>query len=149
MTKPQIALMQIGAAREAGVAQGVVLMDASYGTNAALRFGIAALGLTYAAAILPTVKVCAIAEPQKRVSVKTVALGLPKHTWRSIIWREGSAEKLTSRFARVRVRTAPIRAAAGRPEETGQACGRRTEKSQIVMSENGNWMVVPRHRGAR
>jgi SRSO17 transposase len=118
ITKPQIALMQIGAAREAGVAQGVVLMDASYGTNAALRFGIAALGLTYAAAILPTVKVCAIAEPQKRVSVKTVALGLPKHTWRSIIWREGSAEKLTSRFARVRVRTAPIRAAAGRPEET-------------------------------
>jgi SRSO17 transposase len=51
MTKPQIALMQITAALEAGVAPGVVLMDASYGTNAELRFGIAALDLTYAAAI--------------------------------------------------------------------------------------------------
>ena len=48
MTKPQIALMQITAALKAGVAPGVVLMDASYGTNAGLRFGIAVLGLTYA-----------------------------------------------------------------------------------------------------
>jgi hypothetical protein len=106
MTKPQIALMQITAALKAGVAPGVVLMDASYGTNAGLRFGIAALGLTYAGAIVPTVKVCAVAEPQERVSVKTLALRLPKHAWRTITWREGSAEKLTSRFARVRVRTA-------------------------------------------
>jgi hypothetical protein len=37
MTKPQIALMQITAALKAGVAPGVVLMDASYGTNAGLR----------------------------------------------------------------------------------------------------------------
>lgn len=123
MTKPQIALMQITAALKAGVAPGVVLMDASYGTNAGLRFGIAVLGLTYAGAIVPTVKVCAVAEPQERVSVKTLALRLPKHAWRTITWREGSAEKLTSRFARVRVRTAPSKGArelgaAGRPEET-------------------------------
>ena len=123
MTKPQIALVQITAALKASVAPGVVLMDASYGTNAGLRFGIAALGLTYAGAIVPTVKVCAVAEPQERVSVKTLALRLPKHAWRTITWREGSAEKLTSRFARVRVRTAPSKGAralgaAGRPEET-------------------------------
>ena len=122
-TKPQIALAQLGAALAAGVARGVVLMDASYGTNAGLRFGIAALGLTYAGAIVPTVKVCAVAEPQERVSMKTLALRLPKHAWRTITWREGSAEKLTSRFARVRVRTAPGKGArelgaAGRPEET-------------------------------
>src|SRR5205823_4741970 len=36
-TKPQIALAQMRAALAAGVARGVVLMDASYGTNAALR----------------------------------------------------------------------------------------------------------------
>ena len=36
-TKPQIALAQIRAALAAGVAPGVVLMDASYGTNSALR----------------------------------------------------------------------------------------------------------------
>ena len=117
-TKPQIALAQIRAALAAGVAPGIVLIDASYGTNAALRAGISALALTYVAAILPTVKVRAAADPDQRVSVKQLALGLPKHAWRTITWREGSAAPLRSRFARVRVRTAPIRGAAARPEET-------------------------------
>src|SRR6266581_3671049 len=56
-TKPQIALAQMRAALAAGVARGVVLMDASYGTNAALRSSVSALALTYVAAIVPTVKV--------------------------------------------------------------------------------------------
>src|SRR6202521_4969860 len=63
-TKPQIALVQISAALAAGVAPGVVLMDASYGTNTALRTSIDALGLTYVATILPTVKVRAAKNPQ-------------------------------------------------------------------------------------
>jgi hypothetical protein len=89
--KPRIALAQISAALAAGVAPGVVLMDASYGTNTALRTGIDALGLTYVAAILPTVKVRAAKNPQLRVSVKELALSLPKHAWRTITWRDGSA----------------------------------------------------------
>jgi SRSO17 transposase len=117
-TKPQIALSQVRAALAAGVPRGVVLMDTSYGTDSRLREGISALGLNYAAAILPTIKVRAVAAPQARMSVKQLALGLPQHAWRTITWREGSAEKLTSRFARVQVRTAPIRRAADRPEET-------------------------------
>jgi SRSO17 transposase len=117
-TKPQIALAQISAALAAGVAPGVVLMDASYGTNTALRTGIDALGLDYVAAILPTVKVRAAKNPEERVSVKELALSLPKRAWRTITWREGSAAPLRSRFARLRVRIAPIRGAAGRPEET-------------------------------
>src|SRR6266850_1384835 len=44
-----------------------------------------------------------------RVSVEALALSLPKHAWRTITWREGTNEKLQSRFARVRVRVAPIR----------------------------------------
>jgi SRSO17 transposase len=40
------------------------------------------------------------------VSVKELALGLSRRTWRRIEWREGSAEPLASRFARVRVRVA-------------------------------------------
>src|SRR5262249_30296257 len=43
---------------------------------------------------------------------------MTKHAWRTITWREGTNKKLSSRFARVRVRTAPIRGAASRPEET-------------------------------
>src|SRR5487761_394382 len=38
------------------------------------------------------------------VSAKKVALGLPKQAWRTVTWREGSADRLSSRFARVRVR---------------------------------------------
>ena len=89
-TKPQIALAEIGAALAAGVARGVVLIDASYGTNTAFRTGIGALGLTYVAAILSTVKVRAAADPDARVSVKALARGLPNHAWRTITWRDGS-----------------------------------------------------------
>src|SRR5450759_4119052 len=40
------------------------------------------------------------------ISVKALARGLPKRAWRTIEWREGTAERLSSRFARVRVRVA-------------------------------------------
>ncbi len=120
-TKPQIALEQIRAALQAGVAPGVVLMDAGYGTNSVLRQAITGLGLSYVAAIVPTVKVRPVREddPQPpRVSVKALALSLPKHAWRTITWRQGTNEKLQSRFARVRVRAAPIRGEARFAEET-------------------------------
>ena len=120
-TKPQIALEQIREACAAGVPRGVVLMDASYGSNSALRTNVSALGLSYVAGIVPTVKVRAVSDggvAEQRISVKELALGLPKHAWRTITWREGSNKRLRSRFARVQVRTAPIRRAAERREET-------------------------------
>ena len=40
------------------------------------------------------------------VSVKDLAVGLSKRAWRTIEWREGTAEPLVSRFARVRARVA-------------------------------------------
>src|ERR1700744_3560257 len=52
-TKPEIALEQIEAACRAGLARGVVLMDAGYGCNTGLRTSISALGLSYVAGILP------------------------------------------------------------------------------------------------
>jgi SRSO17 transposase len=120
-TKPQIALEQAREACAAGVPRGALLMDASYGANSALRAGISALGLSYVAAVVATVKVCEVSdgdEPQPRLSVKELALSLPQHAWRTITWREGTNKRLRSRFARVRVHTAPIRRAAERPEET-------------------------------
>jgi SRSO17 transposase len=120
-TKPQIALDQLRVARAAGVPCGVVLMDASYGSNAALRSGVSALALNYMAGVIDRIKVRPVRDgtmSKRRVSVKELALSLPKHAWRTITWREGSATKLSSRFARVRVRTAPIRGAARRGEET-------------------------------
>jgi len=127
-TKPQIALEQIEAACQAGLPRGVVLMDAGYGSNTELRTSISALELTYVAGILPTATVwtpdtgplppkkwSGRGQPPKRLRrdhkhqptpVKELALGLPKRAWRTIKWREGSAEWLSSRFARVRVRAA-------------------------------------------
>jgi SRSO17 transposase len=120
-TKPQIALEQMQEACEAGVPRGVALMDASYGTNSALRSEVSELGLSYVAGIVPTVKVRAVSKRgalKKRMSAKDLALSLTKHAWHTITWREGTNKRLRSRFARVRVHTAPIRGAAERTEET-------------------------------
>ena len=40
------------------------------------------------------------------MQAKALALGLPQEAWQAVTWREGSADWLTSRFARVRVRAA-------------------------------------------
>src|SRR5262249_37170521 len=92
-TKPQIALAQLRAACAAGVARGVILLDASYGSNSVLRAGITELSLSYVAAIVPTVKVRAVSKRgalKRRLSAKELALSLPKHAWRTITWREGT-----------------------------------------------------------
>jgi SRSO17 transposase len=140
-TKPEIALEQITAACAAGLPRGVVLMDAGYGNNSELRADIMALGLAYVAGILSTTTVWApgtrplpakkwsgIGRPptllrrdgkHQPISVKELALGLPKRAWRVVKWREGSAEWLSSRFARVRVRAArrDFKLTESRPEE--------------------------------
>ena len=52
-------------------------------------------------------------------SVKALALALPANAWRKIKWREGSADWLCSRFARLRVRVAhrDYNLTESRPEE--------------------------------
>lgn len=127
-TKPEIALDQIKAACEAGLRRGVVLMDAGYGTDTHLRSEITALGLTYVAGIVSSTTIWPQghgplppkpwsgrgrrptrsrrdAEHQP-VAVKDLAVSLPASAWETITWREGSADELTSRFARLRVRAA-------------------------------------------
>jgi SRSO17 transposase len=121
MTKPQIALEQIRAAHAAGLPKGVVLMDAGYGVDAKLRMGVSALGLTYVGGVLPntlawkpgTQPESDAAAPKKGrrddddiVSLKEIALALPKKAWRTIEWREGTCDVLASRFARVRTQVA-------------------------------------------
>jgi len=119
-TKPEIALDQIRQAYEACLPHGVALMDAAYGNDAKLRTGISALGLTYAAGIQSNTLVWlpgAGPKPGRErapkkgrrgeddlVSVKEVALGVSKKAWHTIKWREGSADWLSSRFVRLRVR---------------------------------------------
>jgi SRSO17 transposase len=140
-TKPEIALEQLRWACAAGLARGVVLMDAGYGADTDLRTNITTLGLSYVAGTRPNTTVWpagTAAPPPKSwsnrgrppklmrrdgehqpISVKQLALELPKRAWRTIKWREGTAEWLSSRFARVRVRIAhrDYKLTEGRPEE--------------------------------
>lgn len=127
-TKPEIALEQLRWACASDLPRGVVLMDAGYGNNSDLRTEITALGLTYVAGLLSSTTVwgpgagplppkpwSGRGRPPKLmrrnrqhqpVAVKALAVGLPAKAWRTITWRQGTNERLTSRFARVRVRTA-------------------------------------------
>ena len=49
---------------------------------------------------------CFGAEQHQPISVKALALSLPQEAWQTITWREGTADWLSSRFARQRVRPA-------------------------------------------
>jgi SRSO17 transposase len=128
-TKPEIALEQLRWACQAGLPRGVALLDAGYGNNTALRDGITALEVPYAAGICATTTVWApgtapLPAKKKRpgrgrpatrlrrdrrhrpLNVQALALRQPKSEWHTITWREGSAAPLSSRFIRLRVRPA-------------------------------------------
>jgi SRSO17 transposase len=111
-TKPQLALEQIRAACKAGLPRGTVLMDAGYGANTKLRTSVTELGLTYVAGILPQTRMRMNGSGQA-IAAGKLARRLPAQAWRTITWREGTAEKLSSRFARVRVRVAHRDALSG------------------------------------
>jgi SRSO17 transposase len=127
-TKPQIALEQINQAVAQGIAPGVVLADAGYGTDGSFRAGVNELGLTYAVGVLsslsvwppgqgplpplswsgkgrPTTRLRRTAGHQP-ISAKALAQALPAGAWQAVTWREGSNGELGSRFAALRVRTA-------------------------------------------
>ena len=127
-TKPQIALEQIRAAKAAGVPIGIVLADAAYGNETAWREALEGMELEYCVGVqsVATVWVAGtgpvppktrnkIGRPATRwqrvagtapCSVKGLAETLTAQRWRTVVWREGSNAKLSSRFAALRVRAA-------------------------------------------
>jgi SRSO17 transposase len=129
-TKPEIALELIKKAHAAGQLHGVGLMDAAYGHDTALRLAIAGLDLSYVASIqgnvlvwVPGKKPVPRAPKRQRfgevqlLSVEELARALPKTSWRNIRWREGTAEWLSSRFARIRVHVGHRHKIEGGPAE--------------------------------
>jgi SRSO17 transposase len=126
-TKPEIALDQIRFACEIGLPGDMALLDAGYGHDAKLRTGLTELGKRYVAGIQPQTLVWKPGTrsglpPQKgrrdapnAISVKDLALGLRAKAWRTIKWREGTNEWLSSRFARVRVHVASSHRQPGKP----------------------------------
>lgn len=127
-TKPEIALEQITAAHDAGVARGVVLADAAYGNDTKFRTAVSKLGLKYVMGVLGSTSLWAPGqeplEPKPKsgrgrpgsrlrrdpdhqpVSAKDLAMSLKPRAWKTITWREGTNAPLTGRFAAVRVRPA-------------------------------------------
>jgi SRSO17 transposase len=127
LTKPEIALEQIRAAKAAGVWFGVVLADAGYGNETAWREGLIEMELEYCVGVQSVTTVWApgtrpvppkprntIGRPPTRwqrgpgaepLSVKALAESLAAR-WRTVSWRQGSNAVLSSRFAAVRVRAA-------------------------------------------
>ena len=126
-TKGELAREQIEAALAANIPRGVVLTDAGYGDEAALRDWLQAQGLSYAVGIRPATAVWwgehqpAPASRQTRgrprthvkrdathtpLSVLGLARALPAGSYRTVTWREGTNSALRSRFARVRCRPA-------------------------------------------
>lgn len=130
-TKPQIALQQIKALRNAqpeGGAAHCVLADAGYGVDSAFRRGLTELGLAYVVGVSSVVSVwppgVVPAAPlpysgrgrppimprrsttRQPMSVKALAHTLPPGAFQTIQWREGSNALLSGRFAALRVRCA-------------------------------------------
>jgi SRSO17 transposase len=127
-TKPQIALDQIRQAVASELPPGVVLADAGYGVDSRFRGGLTALGLQYVVGVQSSMTVWEPgAEPlpakpwtgqgrppkllrrdsqHQPLSVKALALALPRSAWKDVTWREGTERSLRSRFAAVRVRPA-------------------------------------------
>ena len=114
-TKPEIALEQIQWAYESDLPGDLVVIDAGYGNASTLRAGITELGKHYVAGIQPQTLVSKPSPRRGRaakkgrrdasnaISVKGLAVGLRAKAWHTIEWREGTNERLSSRFARVRI----------------------------------------------
>ncbi len=128
-TKTALAMAQIDGARAAGMPVGVVLADAAYGTETRWRDQLSERGLQYMVGVRSNTKVWwgshqpapmppasdKGGRPRTRpvrdaehapLSVHDVAQALPARRFRQISWREGSAARLSSRFAAVRIRAA-------------------------------------------
>ena len=128
-TKPQIAIEQIRKAFEDGVTPAPVLADAAYGNDSGFRRAINELGLDYMVGVQSSTTAWKPGEgplePKPRtggkgrpatllrrskthqpVSAKELAMSLEPEKWKNVFWREGSAGKMRSRFAALRVRPA-------------------------------------------
>jgi SRSO17 transposase len=136
-TKPQIALEQIRKTVAAEVERGVVLADAGYGVDGQFRAGLTKLELEYVVGVqssmtvwepgmepLPAKAWNGQGRPPKLlrrdsqhhpVAVKQLAAALPHSAWKNVTWRQGTDQRLRSRFSAVRVRP------AGRDYERAEA----------------------------
>jgi SRSO17 transposase len=119
-TKPAIALAQIRRAVAQEVPTAPILADSAYGNDTRLREGIAELGLPYVAGVHENMTVWPPGEaprpkPRRKgrgrpptrlhrdaehqpVSVKQLALPLPRQAWKTVTWRQGNPRRTAIAF---------------------------------------------------
>jgi SRSO17 transposase len=120
-TKAEIALEEIDRVLAAGVRFGCVLVDAGYGRSAPFLQALSERGLRWAVGIAAKQKIYPAdlemifpvagwehlrkrrIPDQLSVAAATVLASQP---WRSVIWRPGTKDRVTARFATLRVRVA-------------------------------------------
>ena len=108
-TKLELAMDMIDRAIEDDVPQGIVLVDAAYGTSSRFRKELQERGLPYAVAISSTTKVWQLDDDNRRVGGRTLSVGeyasklVEQGAFRKTTWREGTGESLSARFAARRV----------------------------------------------
>ena len=127
-TKTQIALQQLRKLMAEGAPHHCVLADAGYGVDTVFRQALTDMGLEYVVGVtsavvvwppgvepLPPLPYSGRGRPPVMprrtakltpMSVKALAMSLPPQAFQVISWREGSNDKLSGRFAAVRVRHA-------------------------------------------
>lgn len=153
-TKPELALAEVRRLHAAGVRFGAVLADAGYGSSAAFRHGLSALGLTWAVGLsreqrfypasvgvrAPGPRGRRGGQPKHpvptaaRAAAHAVIAALGPRAFRTIRWRRGTKGWLTAQFAACRVRIADGAATATGAhlpgEEVWLVCERRTTGEQ-------------------
>ncbi len=103
--KWQIALELIGKACKADYPRGTLLADSGYGDVPAFRAGLIELKLMYAVGVHHDAKVCRLGKsgrPGVCMTVKELAMRKPT-SFRQCSWRNGTKNRLHSRFNRYRV----------------------------------------------
>ena len=133
--KWEIALEEIDRLLAEDLPPAPIVADAGYGNIADFRDGIVEWSLSYAVGIQTTTPVWrpgkeplsttgggGLAHPrlvsleELPVSVRELALSLPKTAWKTLRWREGTKGTMTSRFASMRVQAVHGSASVRRTE---------------------------------
>lgn len=106
-TKPELALQMLQRAQQQGLSLGTVLADSGFGDVPSFRTGVRELGLPYALGVHSDTKVYGVNDRgsahRVTITVKQWADGLMSCQYRRHTWRQGTQQKLWSRFAFRRV----------------------------------------------
>lgn len=108
-TKIELALDMIRRAKQDEIPGNIVLADSAYGDSTDFRNTVRQLGFDFAVGVLPTLGVIRL-DRDGRINTKPqsaaeVVASLPSSAFRKVTWRNGTKNKLSSRFCLVRVKT--------------------------------------------